>query len=111
MRIPITIIYKSKEKIDITRLLSSITKRVNTSVAAKSSVSAGCLIETDGFGNKVWERLYGGGRPSDAEAVAAATYGGYIVAGWCKEDDVSDRDVYLLRIDSDGNLPDDVRPF
>jgi len=61
------------------------------------------LVKTDVQGNRVWERVFGRAAPDWGYCVQQTSDGGYIVVG-----DISnppwDRDVYLVKIDVDGNI-------
>ena len=57
------------------------------------------LVKTDGNGNKVWEKSFGGDRFEDGFSVQQTSDGGYIVLG-IQEDDLA----YLIKTDADGNM-------
>ena len=52
---------------------------------------------------KVWQKTYGGSDHDVAEAIISTEDGGFIVAGWTKSFGNGKSDVYLIRIDKDGN--------
>jgi PKD repeat protein len=61
------------------------------------------LVKTDDQGNLVWERTYGGEYDQRAESVEQTADGGYVLAGsWLSV--ATGRDVYLVKVDSDGNV-------
>jgi hypothetical protein len=64
-----------------------------------SMIGNACLIKTDAYGNKLWEKTYGG--PSIANAVLQTSDGGYILAGianWA-----GNEDAWLIKTDANGN--------
>jgi hypothetical protein len=63
------------------------------------------VIKLDAYGNKVWEKTYGGGIIDEALSIQQTKDGGYIVAGWTNSfgAGVCDWDVYVIKMDSEGN--------
>jgi len=61
------------------------------------------LIKIDKNGNKIWQKTYGGIDWDVANAITPTEDGGYIVAGWTDSFGNRNRDVYLIKIDKDGN--------
>ena len=61
------------------------------------------LIKIDESGNTFWERTFGGEKDDVAYAIAPAKGGNFIVAGYTKSFGNGKSDVYLLKIDEDGN--------
>lgn len=61
------------------------------------------LVKTDHVGNLVWSRTYGGPHDDVAWAVQQLDDTGYVVAGWTESFGVGERDVYLLRLNADGD--------
>jgi len=61
------------------------------------------LIKIDENGNKIWQKTYGGSYDDEAEAITPTEDGGYIVAGWIKSFGNGNEDVYLIKIDKNGN--------
>jgi len=61
------------------------------------------LLRLDAEGQLLWTRTYGGDRSSSGHAVSAESDGGFIVSGAIQSELGDDSDVYLLRVDSDGN--------
>ena len=61
------------------------------------------LVKIDEYGNKIWEKTYGGKRNDKANAITQTKDGGFIVAGCKKSFDSGKSDVYLIKIDEYGN--------
>jgi len=61
------------------------------------------LLKLDAEGHLLWSRTYGGDRSSRGHGVLACDGGGFMVSGAIQSEDAADFDVYLLRVDSDGN--------
>jgi len=57
------------------------------------------LIKTDGNGNLIWSKTYGGANGDGGNNISIAPDGGYIIAGWG-----NDNDIYLIKIDVSGNV-------
>ncbi|MDI6841149.1 MAG: YCF48-related protein, partial [bacterium] len=60
------------------------------------------LIKTDGAGNKLWDKLYGG-RSYDYGYSVEQTSGGYIIAGYTWSFGAGNSDVWLLKTDGNGD--------
>jgi hypothetical protein len=62
------------------------------------------LIKTDSNGNKIWEKTFGGVEDDEGYSVFGTKDGGCIIAGYTKSFwDEKGKDVYLIRIGSNGN--------
>jgi hypothetical protein len=61
------------------------------------------LIRTDANGDSLWSRTYGGAQSDYGHAVVLNTEGGCLVAGATESSGSGDYDVYVLRIDANGN--------
>lgn len=62
------------------------------------------LIKTDSHGNLEWEKFYGGASDDWANCIRATHDGYYILAGGTGSFDVEGSDVYLLKVDENGEL-------
>jgi len=61
------------------------------------------IIKLDAGGNKVWEKTYGGSSYDAAFSIQQTTDGGYIVAGETESFGAGDFDVYVIKMDANGN--------
>ncbi len=63
-----------------------------------------CVVKTDLNGNKVWSKQYGGNGDDEGRSIIAVD-GGYVIAGSTSSyENGNVYDVYLLKIDLNGNL-------
>ena len=61
------------------------------------------LLRLDANGGLLWERAYGGDRACSGQSLLAATEGDVLIAGTIQSEDGDDAEVYLLRLDAEGN--------
>ncbi|WP_448516707.1 hypothetical protein [Pseudothermotoga sp.] len=61
------------------------------------------VLKLDADGNKVWERTFGGSYDDIAFSIQQTSDGGYIVAGYTGSFGAGSGDVYVLKLDADGN--------
>ena len=61
------------------------------------------LIKIDEEGNKVWEKTFGGEYDDGATAIIPTEDGGFIVAGYTKSFGNGGKDIYLIKIDENGD--------
>ncbi len=61
------------------------------------------LIKLDKNGNKIWDRTFGGSRTDGANAIIETKDGGYLVAGYTSSYDKGEGDIWLIKIDKNGN--------
>jgi hypothetical protein len=61
------------------------------------------VLKMDPKGNKLWEKTFGGSGDDGAYSVQQVDDGGYIVAGYTSSFGAGESDIYVLRLDVDGN--------
>lgn len=61
------------------------------------------VIKTDGNGNSVWTRTLGGVAADEARFVRQTMDGGYVVIGWTTSMTEEPADIYLVKLDTNGN--------
>jgi hypothetical protein len=61
------------------------------------------LIKTDGDGNKLWDKTFGGGKDDYGFSVQQTGDDGYIVCGSTRSRRAGDEAVWLIKTDGDGN--------
>ncbi|HTW91178.1 MAG TPA: hypothetical protein VMH22_05660 [bacterium] len=61
------------------------------------------LVKTDASGNQVWAKTYGGSQTDGAHSIQRTADGGYIIAGMTASFGAGMFDVYLLKIDANGD--------
>ena len=61
------------------------------------------VIKLDANGNKVWEKTYGGSNDDWVWSIQQTKDGGYIVAGWTESFGEGGEDVYIIKLDANGN--------
>lgn len=61
------------------------------------------LVKTDPYGNKVWEKTFGGNDSDWAQSVCLASDGGYIIAGGTYSAGSGGKDIYLLKVSTSGS--------
>lgn len=62
------------------------------------------LIKTDSFGDTIWTKTIGGSERDMAQSVKQTSDSGYIIAAWTKSFGAGDSDVYLIKINTSGNI-------
>ena len=62
------------------------------------------VLKLDHKGNLLWDRTFGGTKNDDAFSIQQTSDNGYIVAGWTKSKGTGDLDIWVLKLDSNGNL-------
>jgi hypothetical protein len=66
----------------------------------------GWLLKLDSSGNVQWQKTYGGTDWDHAWSVRHTSDNGYIVAGYTDFFGTDNKDIWLLKLDSSGNIPD-----
>jgi len=61
------------------------------------------LVKTNSDGDLQWQKTFGGGREDYGHSVQQTSDGGYIIVGKTESYGAGSEDVYLVKIDSDGN--------
>lgn len=61
------------------------------------------LIKTDGYGDTLWTRSYGGDLVDAGRSIRQTSDGGYIIAGFTTSFGAGGRDLYLIKADSTGD--------
>lgn len=61
------------------------------------------VIKTDAEGNEMWSRVFGGSKSDWASSVQQTSDGGYIVGGYTGSFGAGQGDIWLIRLDADGN--------
>jgi hypothetical protein len=62
------------------------------------------VFKVDSSGNMLWEKTYGGDGDDYVWSVHATSDGGYIVGGYTYSFGAGDADVWILKLDSSGNV-------
>jgi hypothetical protein len=62
------------------------------------------LLKTDNTGHQMWEKTFGGSAIEDCSSGQQTTDGGYILAGYTYETESGYSDVWLVKIDGNGEM-------
>ena len=62
------------------------------------------LIKTDADGDTIWTRTYGGSACDRGKSVEQTSDGGYIVVGYTESFGIGSSDVYLIKINPEGDI-------
>jgi hypothetical protein len=62
------------------------------------------LVKTDGSGNLIWSKTYGGTKDDTGRSVYQTSDGGYLFAGEATSFGAGQYDAYLIKTDESGNL-------
>jgi uncharacterized delta-60 repeat protein len=62
------------------------------------------VVKLDGSGNVVWTKTIGGSNSDVANSIVQSSDGGYVVAGETLSFGASGRDIYVVKLDSSGNI-------
>ena len=73
-----------------------------------SSMGAGktdvWIAKLDKRGHLVWDKTFGGSENDEAHSIIQTEDGGYAVAGWTKSKGAGNSDVWIIKLDENGNL-------
>ncbi len=61
------------------------------------------ILKTDSLGNQQWYKTYTASHSLEAYSIKQTSDSGYIITGRTDPPDVNDEDVWLLKVDADGN--------
>jgi arginine repressor len=62
------------------------------------------VVKLDSAGNVVWTKTIGGSSEDRAISIIQSSDGGYVVAGWTSSFGAGDVDIYVVKLDSAGNV-------
>jgi hypothetical protein len=62
------------------------------------------VVKLDGSGGIQWTRTIGGSNWDEGRSIIQTTDGGYAVAGWTESFGAGNRDVYVVKLDANGDL-------
>jgi len=73
-----------------------------------SSMGAGktdvWIIKLNKRGDLVWDETFGGSEDDEAHSIVQTDDGGYAVAGWTESKGAGNSDVWIIKLDENGNL-------
>jgi hypothetical protein len=61
-------------------------------------------VKLDSSGNVIWTKTIGGGSDDFAYSIIQSSDGGYVVAGWTSSFGAGSDDIYVVKLDSGGNV-------
>ncbi|WP_337866045.1 hypothetical protein [Ignavibacterium sp.] len=61
------------------------------------------FVKTDSFGNTIWVNGYGGNNDDEGNSVVQTSDGGFVACGYTKSYGSGGNDVYLIKVDANGN--------
>jgi arginine repressor len=62
------------------------------------------VVKLDSSGNVLWTKTIGGSSEDRANSIIQSSDGGYVVAGWTSSFGAGDVDIYVVKLDSSGNV-------
>jgi hypothetical protein len=68
-----------------------------------------CLIKIDKNGNRLWQKTYGGKEWDEASSIVKTDDNGYLIVGSTESFGNGERDVYLIKVDKNGNTSNKVK--
>ena len=63
------------------------------------------IIKIDPYGNKIWDRIFGGNQTDGASSIKQTNDGGYVISGWTYSFGAQSMDAWIIKTDADGNAP------
>ena len=73
-----------------------------------SSMGAGktdvWIVKLDKRGDLIWDKTFGGSENDEAHSIIQTDDGGYAVVGWTKSKGAGNSDVWIIKLDENGNL-------
>ena len=63
-----------------------------------------CVAKIDKRGSLVWIKTYGGSEDDEAHSIVQTDDGGYAVVGWTESKGAGNSDVWVIKLDENGNL-------
>jgi hypothetical protein len=64
------------------------------------------VLKLDSSGSVQWQKTYGGTKGDSAYSIQQTSDGGYIMAGGTSSFGAGETDLWVLKLDADGNIPD-----
>jgi len=80
-----------------------IAGETNSSERGEKDLHDVYIVKTDPDGGLIWNKTYGGDRRDEGRSVQETSDGGYIIAGETTSFGEHATDIYLIKIDSEGN--------
>ena len=62
------------------------------------------IVKLDKRGNLIWDKTFGGSENDEAHSIIQTEDGGYAVVGWTKSKGAGNADVWVIKLDENGNL-------
>jgi len=62
------------------------------------------IVKLDKRGNLVWDKTFGGSENDEAHSIIQTKDGGYAVTGWTKSKGTGNSDVWVIKLNENGNL-------
>ncbi len=72
-------------------------------VAGYTGSKGAWIVKIDKDGNKVWDKTLGGEKWDKANAITQSQDGGFVVAGYTESKGAGGKDIWIVKIDKDGN--------
>lgn len=62
------------------------------------------IVKTDSLGDSLWTKTYGGKKDDVGNSINFTSDGGFIITGFTESSGMGDRDLYLIKVDANGDL-------